>query len=87
MSYNKWQIFTTPNQERMTVFDLKKMLEKYPDNMEIICDRFSDYTFIKKDEWTVVSAVPQEYGAMRSHKTMSEENKKNEKLYLHLEGN
>ncbi len=71
----------------MNVGDLKKMLEKYPDEMEILNGRCSDYSLIKPDEWSVVKGVNQGYFVMRSHPTMSEENKSKEKEYLYLEGN
>ena len=72
----------------MTVSDLKKMLERYPDDMEIVNQRCSDYEIISEDEWTVIKAVDRGQGwVMRSHPTMSEENKANEKEYLHLMGN
>jgi len=71
----------------MTVLELKRMLGNYPDDMEVIVDRCSDYTSIEEGEWSVVKAVKINYGFMRSHETMSDENKANEKEYLHLEGN
>jgi hypothetical protein len=73
----------------MNVGELKKMLEKYPDDMEILNGRYSDYDVIKESEWSVVKGVqktPEDF-VMRSHETMSEENKKLEKEYLYLEGN
>lgn len=72
----------------MNVGDLRKMLEKYPDDMEILNERCSDYDLVEESEWSVVKAVPTGNGwLMRSHPTMSEENKRNEKEYLHLAGN
>ena len=73
----------------MTVGDLKKMLEKYPEDMEILNGRYSDYELISENEWSVVRGVLNKDGGwvMRSHPTMSEENKNNEKEYLFLEGN
>jgi len=73
----------------MNVGQLKKMLEQYPDNMEVLNERCSDYTRIKEQEWTIVKGVPQDgaYWVMRSHPTMSEENKKKEREYLLLDGN
>ena len=68
----------------MNVGDLKKMLEQYPDDMEILNDRCSDYDVVDENEWSVVKAVPQGQYVMRSHPTMSEENKAKEKEYLHL---
>lgn len=71
----------------MNVGGLKKMLEKYPDDMEILNERCSDYDVVKEEDWTVVSGVPNGEWVMRSHPTMSPENKSKEKLYLHLAGN
>lgn len=71
----------------MTVGELKKMLEKYPDDMEILNDRCSDLAVVEIEDWSVVKGVPQKYWVMRSHPTMSDENKKREKEYLHLTGN
>lgn len=71
----------------MNVGDLKKMLEQYPDDMEILNGRHSDYVLISEDEWSVVKGVPNDGWVMRSHRTMSEENKKKECEYLYLEGN
>jgi hypothetical protein len=71
----------------MNVGDLKKMLEKYPDDMEVIHSRCSDYELIEEDDWSVVKAVLKDWGVMRSHPTMSAENKAVEKEYLHLVGN
>lgn len=71
----------------MNVGELKKMLEQYPDDMDIITDRCSDYAQIELDGWSTVKAVPKDFYWMRSHPTMSEENKMKEKEYLHLSGN
>lgn len=73
----------------MNVGQLKKMLEQYPDEMEVLNDRWSDYEIIQESEWSVIKGVPQNNGlwVMKSHKTMSAENKANEKEYLHLDGN
>ena len=73
----------------MNIGDLKKMVEKYPDDMEILNNRCSDYQLISENEWSVIKGVPSQCGGwvMRSHPTMSEKNKKEEKEYLYLEGN
>jgi hypothetical protein len=68
----------------MNVGELKEMLDKYPDELELIVDRYRYYSSVEEGDWSVVKAVPTYYGFMRSHPTMSEENKKNEKEYLHL---
>ena len=71
----------------MNVGQLKKMLEQYPDDMEILNRRYSDYQIISEGEWHVVQGVEKDGWVMRSHPTMSEENKRKEKSYLYLEGN
>lgn len=73
----------------MNVGELKKMLEKYPDDMEILNSRCSDFDIVDESDWSVVEAVPQEscWYVMRAHPTMSAENKAKAKKYLHLLGN
>lgn len=71
----------------MTVGELKVMLEKYPDDMEVANERYSDYQVITEDEWSVVEAVPKRDWVMRSHPTMSDENKATAKMFLLLVGN
>jgi hypothetical protein len=71
----------------MTVSELKKLLKKYPDDMEIVNERRSDYQIIEPDEWSIVSGVDQFGWVMRSHPTMSEANKAREKQYLALASN
>ena len=71
----------------MTVFELKKFLENYPDDMQVVNRRCSDWCIIKEEEWSVVSGVDKDCWIMRSHPTMSEKNKQQEKQYLALEGN
>jgi hypothetical protein len=71
----------------MNVGKLKKMLEKYPDDMEILNSRYSDYALVLESEWSVVEAVPKGHYVMKVHPTMSEENKRLTKKYLHLKGN
>ena len=71
----------------MNVGQLKRMLEQYPDEMEIINRRYSDYAIISEGEWSVVSGVENDGWVMRSHPTMSKENKQKEKSYLYLIGN
>jgi len=71
----------------MTVIEMRRMLEKYPDDMEVLNGRCSDYGVVMEDEWYIVQGVPTDYGVMRSHDTMSAENKAKEKDYLYLEGN
>ena len=72
----------------MTVLELKAMLNEYPDDMEIITTRCSDYDTVDKCEWSLVKGVNNDgCYVMRSHPTMSDEHKRNEKEYLHLDGN
>jgi hypothetical protein len=72
----------------MNIGDLKKMLEKYPDDMEILNTRCSDYDLVTEEDWSVVKAVQQGRSYwMKSHPTMSAENRAKEREYLHLAGN
>lgn len=72
----------------MTVGELKEMLKKYPDDMEILNGRYSDYEVISEEEWSIVRGVYNPSGwVMRSHPTMSDDNKRAEKEYLALAGN
>jgi len=71
----------------MNVRELREILDKYPDEMEVLNERCSDYDIISPDEWKIVKAVPKGGYVMRPHKTMSEENKAKEKEYLLLVGN
>ena len=69
----------------MNVYDLKKMLSKHPDDMEVIISRYSDYVILNAETCDVVKAVPKLGGwLMRSHPTMSTANRKYEKEYLLL---
>ena len=75
----------------MNVGELKKTLEKYPNDMEIINSRHSDYEIVLEEDWEVVQGVENgwnglSFWVMRSHPTMSEENKRREKSYLCLSG-
>lgn len=74
-------------EKNMNVGDLKKMLESYPDGMEIVNVRYSDYQIIELDEWHLIKGVPNDGWVMGSHETMSEDNKRAEKKYLCLCGN
>jgi hypothetical protein len=71
----------------MNVGELKKMLEKYPDDMGVLHTFHSDYHILTEDDWMIVKAVPKSFYWMRSHPTMSEENKEKEREYLLLLGN
>lgn len=74
----------------MTVGELKKMLERYPDDMEILNTRYSDYDLVVHEDWSVIRAVPSLHGTdwyTRYHETMKEEDKARAKDYLHLVGN
>lgn len=71
----------------MTVKELKELLNNYSDDLQILNQRRSDYQIISKDEWSIVKGVDKNGWVMRSHPTMSEENKAKEKEYLSLDGN
>jgi hypothetical protein len=73
--------------EFMNVGDLKKLLEQYPDDMEILYCCCSDYEILKWDDIKKISSVDQGGYWMRSHATMSAENKSKEKTCLLFPGN
>lgn len=66
--------------------DLVELLSKYPDDIEIVVELHSDY--VKLDETGVyeVDAVDKGCWVMRSHNSMSEENKQQQKSYLLIGG-
>lgn len=66
----------------MNVKELKLILDNYPDNMEVIVDRHSDYGFIGGHE--IVQAVDKGDWLMHPHTTMSDKDKSKEKSYLYL---
>lgn len=68
----------------MNVKKLKELLNKYPDDMELVVNVHSDYQFLDDDCLTVTHLVDQGFYLMRSHPTMSDENKAKEKQYLYL---
>lgn len=71
----------------MNVGELKKLLEKYPDDMTVLKIMYSDYCELEAGDFSVEKAVPQTSYFMRSHPTMSEANKAKEAEFLVLVGN
>lgn len=68
----------------MNVLQLKKMLDKYPEDMDIIICEHSDFWIISENIFSVMKGVYHKGldTVMSSHPSMSEENKLNEKEYL-----
>lgn len=72
----------------MNVGELKKLLETFPDEMQVIHTYCSDYRLLEADDFSVRDAVNTGGGwLMRAHKTMSVENKAKCQKYLHIKGN
>lgn len=71
----------------MNVGELKKLLDDFPDDMKVVNGRYSDYEIIEPNEWSVILGVDKNGWVMRSHETMSPENKAAEKQFLALAGN
>ena len=82
----EWQSSLISNRP-MTVGMLKDMLTRYPDDMQIVNGRYSDYEIIKEKDWEVISGVDKDGWVMASRPTMSSENREQEKEYLYLKGN
>ena len=71
----------------MNVGELKKMLDKYPDSMNVIRTICSDYEILEESEFELVCGVLRgDNYVMSSHRTMSQENKDKEQMFLHLNG-
>ena len=73
----------------MNVGELKKMLEKYPDDMDVITNRYRDNIFeiIHEDEWSVIDGWESKNEIIPSSitwKTAGDQLK--EKSYLYLYG-
>lgn len=70
----------------MTLGELKKLLAQYPDDVEVIFPKYSDYAHIEAAEVALIKAVPpdDDCWVMRSDPHMTEENKAKEKTYLTL---
>lgn len=71
----------------MNVGELRTFLESYPDDMPVIFKYCSDYEVLTPEGIEVVSAVPQSGYVMRSHPTMSENNKARTQQMLCFPGN
>lgn len=71
----------------MNVKELKTLLDKYPDDMEVLYSWFSDYERMDADDIGIVIAVDQGGYWMRSHPTMSDDNKARQRAYLLFPGN
>jgi len=68
----------------MNVGELKKALEQYPDDMEVIVTRYSDREIMTPDQLEVEDGVDQDGYVMWTHPTMSDDNKARVKSYLHI---
>jgi len=71
----------------MNVRELRKLLFKYPDSMEIVNERYSDLEIVSADDITFIEGVEKDGWVMRAHPTMSPENKAQSKIYLQIKGN
>lgn len=71
----------------MNVKELKALLEKYPDDMEVLYCLHSDYERLEADDICTRGAVDQNGYFMRSNHRMSLDNKAREKTYLIFPGN
>ena len=71
----------------MTVSQLMQYLSTLPKDMGILYCAYSDYNELEADQLQTVKAVLQSGYAMRSHPTMSEDNKSREREYLLFPGN
>jgi hypothetical protein len=66
----------------MNVKELKKHLEQFDENLEVLYQCHSDYRLLEAEDVEVVEAVEQQFYHMRTHRTMSAESKAKAKDYL-----
>jgi hypothetical protein len=71
----------------ITVQDLINHLKQLPPNIGVIYKAYSDFQELTLDELQIVEAVDKSNYVMRSHPTMSEENKQNKAKFLCFPGN
>lgn len=69
----------------MTVGELRKLLESYRDDIDIVIPMYSDYVILEPVDCKMIVGVEKNGWVMRSHPTMSAENVRNEKSYLALD--
>lgn len=70
-----------------TVGELIAFLEKLPREREVLFRCCSDYAPLTLGEIEIAGAVPKQSYYMRSHPTMSAENKAAERIYVIFPGN
>ena len=71
----------------MTINQLIEYLQTFPPELEVLERRYSDYDLMEKDNWHIVQAVNKGYYRMRTHYSLTEEDKAKAKNYLLFEGN
>jgi hypothetical protein len=71
----------------MNVGELKELLSQYPDDLEVIYQLYSDYDYLCAGHISLIEAVDKGSYLMRSHSTMSDENKEKSASYLCFPGN
>ena len=59
----------------MNVAQLRELLKKYPDEMEVVGPVHSDYDAVSEDGISVLNLVNRGFYHMRPHSTMSAENR------------
>ena len=71
----------------LTVKQLRETLEKLPDELEVVYPMHSDYRHLELDCLVVMKGVDQAGDwVMRSHSSMSDDNKSREKTFLAIGG-
>jgi hypothetical protein len=67
--------------------ELRRFLEAYPDEMPVIYELYSDYSPLSEKDIKVVGGVDKNSYVMRTHPTMSDDNKRREQQFLCFPGN
>lgn len=73
----------------MKVKELVSLLQSFDQELEVICTRYSDYTFVSPKDISVVQALqgPDKEWLTTHHPSMSEEDNAKLRNYLHFKGN
>lgn len=71
----------------MNVRELKQFLDRYPEEMEVLNERYSDYAIVSEEDFSVIEGVGQGGWVMRTHPTMSFDNLSRKTEFLLLKGN
>lgn len=71
----------------MTVAALRRFLQKFPPETEILVRRYSDWQTMEASDWDESRGIPQGGWIMSTHESMTPEQRATAKRYVTCEGN